>query len=375
MSSLTQPQPQSVQRARASVASWLGVLLVMLFTLNTIGGWVRLSGSGVAIPQWPIVNGSLLPPISEQGWREVKTAFDADQVRLAERVRLGELSAGNLGRSPRDMADFQVMFLTEWSHRLFSALVGVMAAGCLTIVLRRADLRSLIGMPMGGVGALIITQAVLGGLIIAEGTNTHWLFLHQGNAAAIMALVLLSIERLLHADQQPVPPAERQRRHLAILLVSACVVVAWLQLVAGGLVAGSRNGSPFREWPLDAPARLWIGGHGLGWNLIDNAWLHQWLHRWLAWTLVVFLGALTLASWRLGMPMRFRLALKLALTFLGVQALLGVANVLTGITPAVSLAHQFMGMCLVLSLVLAWFDAHHELGLPAGHALAAAGAR
>ena len=103
--------------------------------------------------------------------------------------------------------------------------------------------------------------------------------------------------------------------------------------------------------------------------------MHQWLHRWLAWTLVVFLGALTLASWRLGMPMRFRLALKLALTFLGVQALLGVANVLTGITPAVSLAHQFMGMCLVLSLVLAWFDAHHELGLPAGHALAAAGAR
>jgi heme A synthase len=60
------------------------------------------------------------------------------------------------------------------------------------------------------------------------------------------------------------------------------------------------------------------------------------------------------------MPLRYRLALRVALTFMGVQALLGVANVLTGITPAVSLAHQFMGMCLVMSLVLARFDAQHE---------------
>jgi cytochrome c oxidase assembly protein subunit 15 len=357
---LAEPQPPTVARTRASVASWLGVLLVMLFTLNTIGGWVRLSGAGVAIPQWPVVNGSLLPPLSEQGWNEVKAAYDADQARLLERVRHGELSAGNLGRSPRDLVEFQGMFLTEWSHRLFSALVGVMAAGCLTIVMRARDLRRLIGVPMGAAGVLILLQAALGGLIIAEGTNTHWLFLHQGNAAAIMALVLISTLRLLHAGVPPLGAAERRRRRLLIPLATAALAVAWLQLVAGGLVAGSRNGSSFQEWPLGAAGRLWIAGHGWQWNLIDNAWLHQWLHRWLAWTLVAALAGLTLVSWRMAMPLRYRLALRVALTFLGVQALLGVANVLTGITPAVSLAHQFMGMCLVMSLVLAWFDAQHE---------------
>ena len=69
----------------ASVASWLGVLLVMLFALNTIGGWVRLSGAGVAIPQWPIINGSLLPPMSDQGWEEVRAHYVTDQERLASR--------------------------------------------------------------------------------------------------------------------------------------------------------------------------------------------------------------------------------------------------------------------------------------------------
>jgi cytochrome c oxidase assembly protein subunit 15 len=364
---LAEPQPPSAQRTRASVASWLGVLLVMLFTLNTIGGWVRLSGAGVAIPQWPVVNGSLLPPLSDQGWSEVKAAYDADQARLSERVRQGELSAGNLGRSPRDLGEFKGMFLTEWSHRLFSALVGVMAAGCLTIVMREQGLRRLIGVPMGAAGVLIPLQAVLGGLIIATGTNTHWLFLHQGNAALIMALVLLSTLRLLHAGAPPLRAAEAGRRRLLITISAITLVVAWLQLVAGGLVAGSRNGSSFEEWPLASAGRLWIASHGWAWNLLDNAWLHQWLHRWLAWTLVAALALLTLVSWRAAMPLRYRLALRVALTFMGVQALLGVANVLTGITPAVSLAHQFMGMCLVMSLVLAWFDAQHEHSVEDAH--------
>ncbi len=356
---LVQRQPPTIERTRASVASWLGVLLVMLFTLNTIGGWVRLSGAGVAIPQWPVVNGSLLPPLSEQGWSEVKAAYDADQARLLARVAHGELTAGNLGRAPRDLSEFKGMFLTEWSHRLFSALVGVMAAGCLTIVMRARDLRRLIGAPMAAAGALILLQALLGGLIITEGTSTHWLFLHQGNAALIMALVLIATLRLLQHGASPLAAPERQRRRLLIPLALIALLVAWLQLVAGGLVAGSRNGSSFQEWPLDAAPRLWIASHGWLWNLIDNAWLHQWLHRWLAWTLVAALAGLSLASWLVAMPLRYRLALKVALTFLGVQALLGVVNVLTGITPAVSLAHQFMGMCLVMSLVLAWFDARY----------------
>ncbi len=354
------PAALAAARARASVASWLGVLLVMLFTLNTIGGWVRLSGSGVAIPQWPVVNGSLLPPLSEEGWLAVKSAYFADQARLRERVQRGELSAPNLGRAPHDLSEFKVMFLTEWAHRLFSALVGVMAAGCLTIVLGRSDLRRLVGAPMCAAGVLILLQAALGGLIISEGTGTHWLFLHQGNAAAIMGLILLSALRLLHAGEPALPEGERRRRRLLIAVGGATVALAWLQLVAGGLVAGSRNGAAFREWPLDAAGRLWIAGHGVAWNLIDNAWLHQWLHQWLAWTLVGALGALVAISWRMEMPLRYRLALRVAVTFLGVQALLGVANVYSGMTPIVSLAHQFMGMCLVMSLVLAWFDVRHE---------------
>ena len=360
--------PLSAEAASvASVASWLGVLFVMLFVLNTIGGWVRLSGSGVAIPQWPIINGSLLPPLSDAGWEQVQSNYDADQERLMARIRLGELTETNLGHRPRDLAEFKLMFMTEWSHRLFAALVGVMAAGCLTIIYRREQVRRLVGMPMTIAGLLIISQAVLGGMLVHGGTNTNWLFLHQANASLIMACVLVSILRIL-ADGRPLPDARvRARRRVLALLLPVVTVAVWAQLVIGSLVAGSRNGGTFRSWSLGSASVLWEEPRSLGWNLQSNNELHQWAHQWLAWTIVVGGLLLFTLSWRQRreLPQRLRLALHAAAAFMFAQMLLGISNVWTGITPYGSLTHQGMGMCLFLALALAWFDVRRAQGIAA----------
>lgn len=350
----------------ASVASWLGVLFVMLFLLNTIGGWVRLSGAGVAIPQWPIINGSLLPPLSTTGWEQVKAHYDADQDRLAARVRAGELSPVNLGHSPRDLAEFKAMFMTEWSHRLFAALVGIMAAGCITIIYRREAMRRLIGVPMTLCGVLIIAQAVLGGMLVKSGTNTNWLFLHQANASLIMACVMVSILRILaDGHARPDATAQAHRRPLA-RLIPLLTVVVWAQLVIGSLVAGSRNGEHFESWTLFGVANLWDAHQSLWWNLQSNAALHQWSHRWIAWSIVLVAAVLFAFVWqrRQHLPPRLRLALHASGVFLIAQMVLGLGNVWTGITPYGSLTHQAMGMCLFLALVLAWFDVHREAGAP-----------
>lgn len=346
----------------ASVASWLGVLLVMLFALNTIGGWVRLSGAGVAIPQWPIINGSLLPPMSDQGWEAVKAHYVADQERLAARIRLGELTTTNLGHSPRDLNEFKAMFMTEWSHRLFAALVGIMAAGCLTIIYRRDAVRRLVGVPMTLACLLIISQAVLGGLLVRSGTNTNWLFLHQANASLIMACVLVAILRIL-ADGRPLLDAQvRARRRPIMWLLPIVTVAVWAQLVVGSLVAGSRNGGKFVDYSLGAAAVVWEQPRSWWWNFQSNPELHQWTHQWLAWSIVASASLLLMFAWRQRheLPQRLRLALHASGAFLVAQMILGISNVWTGITPYGSLTHQGMGMCLFMALVLSWFDARRE---------------
>jgi cytochrome c oxidase assembly protein subunit 15 len=357
--------PDPAARSRASVASWLGLLLAMLLSLNTLGGWVRLSGSGIAIPQWPLINGSLLPPSDDAGWAGVRADWERHQAKLRERVAAGELSAGNLGRAPQTDADFKRMFLTEYGHRLLAALAGLVFAGCLTVVLRDRTLRRRVGVPMSVAGALVLFQAGLGGFLVDQGTNTHWLFLHQGNAACILACVLWSLLRLLQDGRTPSQPAARPALRRVL---GACVFAAWGQLLLGALVAGSKFSAPFiDEFPTMLGGRylppLWEGARPLAWNLLDNAWLHQWAHRWFAWVLVLLLACSFALAARSTLGPRLRLALQVSATFVAVQIVLGITSVLVAGSlhgAALPLAHQLMGMCLFCAIVLAWYDARHE---------------
>ena len=347
--------------ARASVAAWLSVLFCLVFALNTVGGWVRLSGSGVAIPHWPVIElrdggWTLLPPFSEAGWQDMHDAFRGHQARLMDRVERGELSAANLGRQPQDDGDFRYMFLTEWSHRLLAALTGLIAAGVIVSTLRHVELRRRIGVPLSAAGLLIIAQAVLGGALVSQGTNTHWLFLHQGNAGLIMICILWSILRLLDVS------LVKQPGRLALNpLVTVAAISVWMQLMIGALVAGSRHHLQGDvALGLFAIPHLWQSQQGIGWNLLDNAGLHLWLHRWWALSITAVLLATYAVAARTETGPRARLALQVSATFLSLQMVFGLVNAAVGSTPLIALGHQVLGMCLLLSVVLARHDIRHE---------------
>ncbi|GDY14729.1 heme A synthase [Planctomycetota bacterium] len=360
--------------ALPGIASWLGLLLVLVISLNSLGGWVRLSGSGVAIPSWPAIplgegRWTLWPPLSAAGWEQVQSAYEADQIRLRQRVEAGELRAGNLGYQAQEPGEFRRLFLTEWSHRLLAAIVGLITAGCLTAVLRSAELRQRIGLPLGLAAGLIVLQAVIGGVLVREGTSTNWLFLHQGNAGAIVACLVWASLRLV-ASAVPAPDAGiRARRRWAEVAALGAIVVCWSQMILGALLAGSRHGQPFAT---DFPTlfgqwlpTLWDSGRTVAANILDFSVLHQFVHRWLACALV---AACVTAWWlavRAGAGERVRLAYAVGGTFLGIAGVLGLGNVVLGsptgdVPPAVALAHQLSATCLLACLTMGWFWLRHE---------------
>lgn len=360
------------------IASWLGLLLVLVISLNSLGGWVRLSGSGVAIPSWPAIplgegRWTLFPPLSAAGWEQVQSAYEADQIRLRQRVAAGELRSGNLGYQAQDHAEFRRLFLTEWSHRLLAAIVGLVTAGCLTVVLRSAELRRSIGLPLGLAAGLIVMQAVIGGVLVREGTSTNWLFLHQGNAGAIVACLVWASLRLVATAVPEPAPATRSRRSWAEAAALGAIVLCWSQMVLGALLAGSRHGQPFAT---DFPTlfgqwlpTLWDSGRTLAGNILDSSVLHQFTHRWLAFVVVAACVAAWWLAVRAGAGERVRLAYAVAGTFLGIAGVLGLGNVVLGtptgdVPPAVALAHQLSATCLLACLTMGWFWLRHEGDVP-----------
>lgn len=334
------------------LAAWVGMLFVLVMLLNAAGGWVRVSGSGVAIPHWPVIEldgrRTLLPPFDEAGWQAARTAFDRHQAELGERVARGELHQANLGRSPADLGDFKAMFLTEWFHRLLAALAGVVMLACLVTAWRSPGCRS--ARPALSVaGGLVVVQALLGGLLVDSGTSTRWLFLHQGNAALIICSLAWALLRLLDGGR---PAPERDPALLRLhLLAHLGAAATWAAIVLGGLVAGSRHLIP-RSW--------WVADRGLAWNLLDNPALHQDLHRLLAWAV----AALALLGWRAAQRSRLGgrplLAAQVALTFIAVQILLGFGLAVAGRSPLLVLAHQAMGMLLLAAFILVMHDLRYR---------------
>jgi len=360
----------------ASVTAWLGMLFVLLMLLVVVGGYVRLSGSGLSIPDWPLIRigdqWSVLPPTSESGWLAVRERYDHDQAALLRRHNEGAIGLGSFGSMAPDMVTFKRLFITEWCHRFVAALVAVVAAGALMVVLRHRSLRQRIGTCLGSACALIIFQAILGGILVKSGTSTHWLFLHLGTAALIISLVVWSVMRLLaHVDHQ-ISADVRRDRAMVRRWTQVAIALVWLQIMLGALVAGSRvtghdgvNAGDFvSTWPLMhqrlIPAYLWNGAQSWSWNLLDNALLHQWMHRWFAWCAVFGVLAAWWSSRQARPGLRLRLAMQVSLTFLAVQAVLGIANVVLATPILVSLAHLVMAMFLLSALMLALHDARYE---------------
>ena len=361
--------------ARASVASWLSGLFALLLLVISVGGYVRLSGSGLSIPDWPLIrigdSWSLLPPTSAAGWVEVRARYDLDQAELQHAARSGAIGLGSLGAFAHDEPTFKRLFLVEWCHRLVAALVGLVAAACLVVVLRHPALRSRVGVLFGVACGLIVIQALIGGVLVKTGTATHWLFVHLGTAAIILSLIVWTILALV-GKRVPVAADIAARRRPLRRALHAATILAWIQIVLGALVAGSRTSGHDHQdpsqfvstWPLMmgklVPNFLWDSGRPLAWNLLDNALLHQWVHRWFAGLVV---AALLIAFWtarRAPLAPRLGLSLKVVATFIGVQVLLGLGNVFLSHPVLGSLAHLVMAMFLLVGLVMALFDTRYE---------------
>jgi cytochrome c oxidase assembly protein subunit 15 len=351
--------------ALASVATWLGGLVALLLVLIALGGFVRLSGSGLSIPEWPIINGSLLPPMTEAGWTTVYEEFVDDQIRLKNLKEAGAVGIGSLGRNPSSMAEFKTMFYIEWSHRAVGALIGLISLACLTVALRNRNVWQRAGTKLVGITGLVIFQGVLGGVLVFSGTSTHFLFLHLGTAAIILSLVVWTAACLLRPQVSAVPKQQLASRSLTDRLLVVAIVATWIQLILGALVAGSRAGSAVvPSWPTMGRVwipSLWVAEQGLIWNLLDNAILHQWVHRWFAWIVVAVIVAVLIVGRRAVTGIRGRICLHLTMGLVVTQIGLGIFNVwAAGLDIFIALAHLVIGMLLMAVQVIALHDLRHE---------------
>jgi cytochrome c oxidase assembly protein subunit 15 len=125
--------------------------------------------------------------------------------------------------------------------------------------------------------------------------------------------------------------------------------ILFVQLLFGAYTAGLNAGHVSSTWPLMhgslMPAGIsWSGGV---WTMLNNdPYVIHFIHRWWAWVTVGFL--IVLARRVRGQSRKTSVAIHSAY---GVQVLLGIATVMTGISIHFAVLHQAVGALVVISTV------------------------
>src|SRR5450631_1791227 len=328
-------------RARA-VRLWLLAAAAMILLTLIIGGATRLTVSGLSIVEWNPVVG-VLPPLSEGAWQ---TEFEKYQT-------IPQYRKLNQGMS---LAQFKVIYLWEWSHRLLARTTGaVFLAPFLFFLWRgfippslRARLWTIFGAGafLGAVGWWMVAS----GLSERTSVSQYRLAFHLTLACAVYAAVLWTA-------QQIVPRAPSDAPWPLRLGALAIAVSLLAQIYLGALVAGLDAGLKYNTWPLidgglmPTLDRLFFISP-LWRNLFENDLMVQFNHRMLAdavWGLSLLQVYL---AWRLRCDLRGPIVLATVVTL---QAALGIVTLLIEAPLALALAHQVAAM-LVFSVAVVYAE-------------------
>lgn len=326
------PRKSSIGRPIA-ISNWLYSVAFLVFIMVIVGGITRLTESGLSITEWKPVTGAL-PPLSEAHWL---SEFEKYQ-QIPEYLEIN-------GPAGMTLADFKFIYFWEWVHRLLGRVIGLAFALPLLWFAVKRTIPSGYGWRLVALLALGGFQGAIGWWMVTSGLSertdvSHFrLAVHLLTALFILGGLVwtaLDLRQLAKGD-------DRSARLTGLGLIISFVL--FLQLLFGAYTAGLNAGYVSNTWPLMndffIPGGIdWTGGL---WTALNNdPYLIHFIHRWWAWVTVGFL--VILARKVRQQDRRASVAIHSAF---GIQILLGIATVMTGVNIHLAVLHQAVGALVV----------------------------
>lgn len=318
-----------------AVANWLLSLCGLIFVMVIVGGITRLTESGLSITEWKPITGAV-PPLNEAQWQR---EFDLYR-------QIPEYQQINRGMS---LQDFKFIYFWEWFHRQLGRVIGLVALIPLMWFLAKRAIPAGYKLRTASIFVLVCIQGAIGWWMVASGLTARTDVSHLRLAVHLLVALFIFGFALWIALDLRSRGAVRQK--VPTLGIWALAVLG-LQLLFGAYVAGLNAGYAFNTWPLMGDeiypaAAPWLEPAFR--NLVDNPITVQFVHRWLAFGVLAIAILLAIRTKGAG-GRRQSLFLHIAV---GVQIVLGIWTLVSGVSFHVAVAHQGMATLVVAAFVLA----------------------
>lgn len=322
-----------------ALITWLMSVAVLVFAMVVVGGITRLTESGLSITEWKPITGTL-PPLSEASW---VSEFEKYK-QIPEYTQIN-------GPAGMTLAEFKFIYFWEWVHRLLGRVVGLAFALPLAWFWIKKAIpagykpRLLALLALGGLQGTIGWWMVSSGLSARTDVSHYRLAVHLLTALIILGGLVWTALDLKALTKNPAARPARMTGFAASVLA-----ILFIQLLFGAWVAGLNAGYVSNTWPL-MNDRLYPDGvdtaKGAFHALVNDPYLTHFVHRWWAWVAVI---ALVLLSRRVKKAGVRSASIAIHSAF-GVQILLGIATVMTGVNIVFAVSHQAIGALVVATTV------------------------
>ena len=368
----------AITPCRRAVGIWLLAVAALIVAMVAVGGLTRLTGSGLSITQWNPLMGAL-PPLSDAAWHDAFAKY-----QLIPQYRLE-----NHGMS---LEGFKAIFWWEWTHRLLGRLIGFaffvpfVWFAWTGAIARKEWPRMVLLFALGGLQGFVGWWMVESGLETRVSVSQYRLAIHLGVAVILLGAILWTALEYLRGIPSP-PLGERARvrgnvpaEHpltptlspnggegvrLAWVAALAFVVLVYLQMLLGALVAGLHAGLIYNSWPSMDGRLLPEHPFADGWiSFFENPGLAQFDHRIVAYLVAVW--AYLLWSWgrHTGVQGTARRSADTVLCVMLVQIALGIFTLLWHVPIALAVLHQVVAALLFCAAIWQAFELQRSAFIP-----------
>ena len=327
-----------------SFSVWLIVLSLSVVCIILIGGYTRISDSGLSITEWLPISG-ILYPLSEEAW-----IVEFNKYKLID-----EFMLINSGMS---LNEFKYIYFWEWFHRAFARFIGLtyLIPAVYLIISKKIPKELYLNILL--IGVLIAIQAIVGWYMVKSGlsgrvdVSQYRLFLHLTIAFIILGLIFYSLLRFLYENQIS---KNLLKFNKSLLLL---FVLVFSQIIYGAFVSGTDSGLLYNTWPYYngnlVPNEL-ITKDSYLLNFFENGEFILFTHRTFALVLlitVIYINFVIINN----VPSHKNLILIICFDiFFLVQVGIGILMTIWNIPWYLALAHQGNSVILFLLSIYMWF--------------------
>ena len=316
---------------------WHLIVILLLISLISIGGFTRLTNSGLSITNWELFSG-ILPPLNEQSWDSYFSLYKT----------IPQYNELNVGMT---IHEFKYIFWWEYIHRLLARFLGlVYLLPFIFFVLRKIIYKNNFYYYVS-ILLLFIFQGFLGWFMVKSGLSvnvdvSHFrLAAHLGVAVIILLLIFWAF--LNSRNQQLGIKLFTNSQLLLIFLL-----LIYIQIIFGAFTSGLDAGRIYQTWPYMnlnfLPDEVTLKSFFSKEIFTDRAHV-QLLHRLNAY--LIFVVFVIFYAYKLKTKEIHLTSLTWILFFLIIQIFLGITTLISGLNIYLAALHQLTSIFLVMSIV------------------------